>query len=180
MVILEEEVWQKHAWSVSGRTGSCRLQEAAPQESPGQKYPRWVSMRSTSSTQQTAQLFKIIITFMEHAMEMKGGHIIGEEMEMDHDTRWKVEVQSLRRTKKNTFQRGCEGQWTVGWNKRNKGGKCPLDRRRWKVRKCSWKLEAEGGGMAAGERLWLATKEETRVCAACQYKYSVSQGLPSR
>lgn len=102
--------------------GLAEEQEAAvyrkqhPRRAQGRSIPGWVFMRSTSSTQQTAQLFKIIITFMEHAMEMKGGNIIGEEMEMDHDTWWKVEVQSPRRTKKSIFQRGCEGQWTVEWN----------------------------------------------------------------
>lgn len=179
MAIFEEGVWQKHVWSVTvGKQEAAVYRKQHPRRAQGRSFPGWVFMRSTSSTPQKAELFKMIITFMERTLERKGGNII-EEMEMDHDTRWKAEVQSLGRTNESNIQWGCEGQWTVEWNKINKGGKCPLDRRRWKVREVHLKAWNWGGG-AAGERLWLATKEETRVCAACQYKYEVSQGLPSR
>lgn len=79
MVIFEEA--EARVVSHSGRTGSCWLQDAAPQESPGQKHPRWGFMEH----EQHAELLKIIITFTEHAVERKGGDILGEEM--DHDTR---------------------------------------------------------------------------------------------
>lgn len=36
--------------------------------------------------------------------------------------------------RKINFQRGCQGQWTGKLNKRNKGAKCPLERRWWRVR----------------------------------------------